>query len=53
MKLESEHNEKERLEVEKVARNAMKREEGKAKQRTLQNGRHMPPAPPLNSAYCP
>ena len=31
MKPESEHNEKERLEVEKVARNAMKGKKGKAK----------------------
>ena len=31
MKLESEHSEKERLEVEKVVRNAMKGKKGKAK----------------------
>ena len=31
MKLESEHSEKERLEVEKVVRNAIKGEKGKAK----------------------
>ena len=31
MKPESEHNEKERLEVEEVARNAMKGKKGKAK----------------------
>ena len=31
MKLESEYDEKERLQVEKVARNAMKGEKGKAK----------------------
>ena len=31
MKLESEHSEKEQLEVEKVVRNAMKGKKGKAK----------------------
>ena len=51
MKLESEHDEKGRLQVEKAACNAMKGEKGKRRQRCLQNERHIPPAPPLNSAY--
>ena len=50
MKPESEYNEKERLEVEKVARNAMEGEKAKRRQRGLQNRRHILPAPPLNSA---
>ena len=52
MKLESEHSEKERLEVEKVVCNAMKGKKVKRRQRSLQNRRHIPPAHPLNPDYC-
>ena len=37
MKLESEHSEKERLEVEKIVSNAMKGKKVKRRQRSLQN----------------
>ena len=50
VKLESEHSEKERLEVEKVVRNTVKGKKVKRRQRSLQNRRHIPPAHPLNSA---
>ena len=51
MKLERELNEKEWLVVEKTACNAVKGKKSKVKVRILQNRRHIPPAPPLNSAY--
>ena len=50
MKLESKHHEKEWLVVEKAVCSAMKGEKSKAKARSLQNRRCIPPAPPLNSA---
>ena len=52
MKLESKHSEKERPEVGKVVRNALKGKKAKRRQRGLQTRRHIPPVHPLNSAYC-
>ena len=43
--LESKHNEKERLQVEKAARNAMKGKKGKAKAEEPTKQRHIPPHP--------
>ena len=52
MELENEHNEKKRLEVEKVVRNVMKGKKSKVKAKEPTKPRHnVPPAHPLNSAY--